>query len=89
MEPSTAAKTTSTQLFGVLYVTLTGMDDTWCPTLGPGPYLALILWWALLTGLAVPRQESLNTSTYTWLPDSFGQALLAKAQRWQDLVDNL
>ncbi|KAJ9064509.1 hypothetical protein DSO57_1029882 [Entomophthora muscae] len=31
--------------------------------------LAPILWWALPTGLAAPRPESPNASTYAWLPD--------------------
>ncbi|KAJ9070982.1 hypothetical protein DSO57_1001756 [Entomophthora muscae] len=35
METPTASKTTSTQLFGVLYITLMGMIDTMVPNSGP------------------------------------------------------
>ncbi|KAJ9072374.1 hypothetical protein DSO57_1028233 [Entomophthora muscae] len=35
MEPPTATKTTFTQLFGVLYITLTEMVDTMVPNSGP------------------------------------------------------
>ncbi|KAJ9048407.1 hypothetical protein DSO57_1035377 [Entomophthora muscae] len=35
MEPTVAAKTTSTQLFGVLYITLTGLVDSVVPNSGP------------------------------------------------------
>ncbi|KAJ9083733.1 hypothetical protein DSO57_1031753 [Entomophthora muscae] len=55
MKTPTAAKTTSTQLFGVLYITLTGIIDTMVPNSGPWSLLgrsvsyiiklALILWW--------------------------------------------
>ncbi|KAJ9064722.1 hypothetical protein DSO57_1027419 [Entomophthora muscae] len=79
MEPPTTAKTMSTQLFGVLYITLMGMVDTMMPNSGPWSLLgqsvsyiiklALILWWALPTFLAVPRPESPNFSSYAWLPE--------------------
>ncbi|KAJ9059130.1 hypothetical protein DSO57_1005633 [Entomophthora muscae] len=62
MDPLTSAKTTSTQLFGVLYITLTGM-------------LAPILWWAFPIGLAVPCPESPNAPTYAWLPDKMGNLI--------------
>ncbi|KAJ9073243.1 hypothetical protein DSO57_1018556 [Entomophthora muscae] len=39
METPTAAKTTSTQLFGVLYINLTGMVDTMVPNSGPWSFL--------------------------------------------------
>ncbi|KAJ9081061.1 hypothetical protein DSO57_1018531 [Entomophthora muscae] len=71
MEPSAAAKTTSTQLFGVLSITLTELIDSMVSNSGPwsllGQSLSYIiklaptLWWALPTGLAVPRPESPNT----------------------------
>ncbi|KAJ9076971.1 hypothetical protein DSO57_1021158 [Entomophthora muscae] len=35
MEPPTATETTSTQLFGVLYITLIGMVDSMVPNSGP------------------------------------------------------
>ncbi|KAJ9061891.1 hypothetical protein DSO57_1016128 [Entomophthora muscae] len=80
LEPTTAAKTTSTQLFGVLYITLTGLVDSMVPNSGPWSLLgqsvsyiiklAPILWWALPTGLAAPHPELPNASTYDWLPDT-------------------
>ncbi|KAJ9055433.1 hypothetical protein DSO57_1003930 [Entomophthora muscae] len=83
METPTAAKTTSTQLFGVLYVTLTGMVDNIVPNSGPWSLLgqsvsyiiklAPIIWWALPSGLAVFCPEPTNASTYTWLPDTVAQ----------------
>ncbi|KAJ9053532.1 hypothetical protein DSO57_1023258 [Entomophthora muscae] len=73
METTTASETTSTQLFGVLYITLTGMVDSMIPTSGPwsllGQSLAPILWWALPTGLAQPCPKTSNASTYAWFPD--------------------
>ncbi|KAJ9069732.1 hypothetical protein DSO57_1015623 [Entomophthora muscae] len=79
LEPPTAAKTTSTQLFGVLYITLTGLVDFMVPNSGPwsllGQFvsyiikLAPILWWALPAGLVTPHPEPLNAETYDWIPD--------------------
>ncbi|KAJ9070575.1 hypothetical protein DSO57_1006625 [Entomophthora muscae] len=79
MEPTTTAETTSTQLFRVLYITLTGLVDSMVPNCAPWSLLGqsvsyiikleLILWWALPTGPAVLCPESTNASTYTWLPD--------------------
>ncbi|KAJ9074710.1 hypothetical protein DSO57_1003766 [Entomophthora muscae] len=78
METPTAAETTSTQLFGVLYITLTGMMDSMIPTSGPWSLLrqsmsyiiklAPILWWALPAGSAQPHPEPPNASTYAWFP---------------------
>ncbi|KAJ9087573.1 hypothetical protein DSO57_1031822 [Entomophthora muscae] len=80
METPTAAETTSTQLFGVLYINLTGMVDTMVPN--PGPWsllgqsvsyiikLAPILWWALPSGPVVFQPKPINASTYAWLPDT-------------------
>ncbi|KAJ9048815.1 hypothetical protein DSO57_1031028 [Entomophthora muscae] len=78
LEP-TAAETTSTQLFGVLYITLTGLVDSVVPNSGPWSLLgqslsyiiklAPILWWALPAGLTAPHPEPPNASTYDWLPD--------------------
>ncbi|KAJ9060941.1 hypothetical protein DSO57_1025573 [Entomophthora muscae] len=80
MEPITTAETTSTQLFGVLYIILTGLMDFMVPNFRPwsllGQFLSYIikltpiLWWALPTGPEVPRPESPNASTYAWLPDT-------------------
>ncbi|KAJ9084895.1 hypothetical protein DSO57_1019399 [Entomophthora muscae] len=64
IETPTAAETTYTQLFGVLYITLKGMADSMVPNSGPWSLLgksmsyiiklAPILWWALPAGLAHP-----------------------------------
>ncbi|KAJ9087230.1 hypothetical protein DSO57_1035170 [Entomophthora muscae] len=80
METPTAAKTTSNQLFGVLYITLTGIVDTMVPNLGPWSLLgqsvsyiiklAPILWWALPSDPAVFCPKPTNASTYAWLPDT-------------------
>ncbi|KAJ9086989.1 hypothetical protein DSO57_1037725 [Entomophthora muscae] len=82
-EPTAAAETTSTQLFGVLYITLIELVDSMVPNSGPwsllGQSLAPILWWALPAGLAAPHPEPPNASTYDWLPDSY-QFTLYQAQ---------
>ncbi|KAJ9049735.1 hypothetical protein DSO57_1021380 [Entomophthora muscae] len=79
-EPPAAAKTTSTQLFGVLYITLTGLVDSMVPNSGPWSLLgqsasyiiklAPILWWALPAGLGAPHPKPPNASAYDWLPDN-------------------
>ncbi|KAJ9056112.1 hypothetical protein DSO57_1036402 [Entomophthora muscae] len=81
VDPPTAMETTSTQLFGVLYITLTGMVDIVVPNSGPWSLLGQsvsyiiklvpILWWALPNGLVVPRLELPNASTYAWLPEKY------------------
>ncbi|KAJ9049318.1 hypothetical protein DSO57_1025740 [Entomophthora muscae] len=80
LEPTAAAKTPSTQLFGVLYITLTGLVDSVVPNSGPWSILrqsvsyiiklAPILWWALPAGLTAPHPKLPNASTYNWLPDT-------------------
>ncbi|KAJ9064068.1 hypothetical protein DSO57_1034316 [Entomophthora muscae] len=80
IEPSTAAETTSTQLFVVLYINLTGLMDSMMPNSGPWSLLGQsvsyiikltpILWWALPTDLAVPFLEPPNASSYAWLPEN-------------------
>ncbi|KAJ9070017.1 hypothetical protein DSO57_1012716 [Entomophthora muscae] len=87
METPTAAETTSTQLFGVLYITLTGMVDSMIPTSGPWSLLgqsmsyiinlAPILWWDLPAGLAQPCPKPSNASTYAWFPDTQANQLEA------------
>ncbi|KAJ9048848.1 hypothetical protein DSO57_1030679 [Entomophthora muscae] len=78
LEPA-AAKATSTQLFGVLYITLTGLVDSVVPNSGPWSLLgrslsyiiilAPILWWALPASLTTLHPKPPNASTYDWLPD--------------------
>ncbi|KAJ9074520.1 hypothetical protein DSO57_1005543 [Entomophthora muscae] len=73
MEPPTAAKTTSTQLFGWkgrLYCaqlrrrSLLGQYVSYIIMLAP------VLWWALSSGPVVPYPESPNASIYSYLPDN-------------------
>ncbi|KAJ9082021.1 hypothetical protein DSO57_1008698 [Entomophthora muscae] len=80
LEPTAAAETTSTQLFGVLYITLTGLLDSMVPNSRPWSLLrgsisyiiklAPILWQALPAGSAAPHPELPNASTYDWIPDN-------------------
>ncbi|KAJ9087391.1 hypothetical protein DSO57_1033793 [Entomophthora muscae] len=82
METPATAKTTSTQLFGVLYITLKGMVDTMVPNSGPWFLLgrsvsyiiklAPILLCALPSGPAVFHPKSTYASIYAWLPDRQG-----------------
>ncbi|KAJ9068760.1 hypothetical protein DSO57_1025340 [Entomophthora muscae] len=86
METPAAAETMSNQLFGVLYITLTGMVDTMVPNSGPWSFLgksvsyiiklAPILWWALPSGPAVFCPDSTNASTYAWLSEIGGPCKL-------------
>ncbi|KAJ9063139.1 hypothetical protein DSO57_1003271 [Entomophthora muscae] len=86
LEPAAAAKTTSTQLLGVLYITLTELVDSMVPNSRPWPLLgqsvsyiiklAPILWWALPAGSAVPHPEPPKASTYNWLPNIHPRLLL-------------
>ncbi|KAJ9074801.1 hypothetical protein DSO57_1002648 [Entomophthora muscae] len=79
LEPTTAAEATSTQMFGAIYITLTGLVDSMVPNSGPWSLLgqsvsyiiklAPILWWALPAGSAAPHPELPNASTYEWFPD--------------------
>ncbi|KAJ9053187.1 hypothetical protein DSO57_1026665 [Entomophthora muscae] len=81
----------STQLFGVLYITLTGLVDSMVPNsrswslLGQSVYyiikLAPILWWASPTGLAAPCPELPSASTYAWLPETKTYTVLKKKGR--------
>ncbi|KAJ9055798.1 hypothetical protein DSO57_1039476 [Entomophthora muscae] len=92
LEPTAAAKTTSTQLFGVLYITLTGLVDSVVPNSRPWSLprqsvsyiikLAPILWWALPAGLAAPHPKLPNASTYNWLPENYGIYWTAANSVW-------
>ncbi|KAJ9054214.1 hypothetical protein DSO57_1017012 [Entomophthora muscae] len=93
MEPPTSAETMSTQLFGVLCITLTVMIDTMVPNSGPWSLLrrsasyiiklAHILRWALPSGLAVLCPKSNNASNYAWLPDKEDQLMNTQEFRQQ------
>ncbi|KAJ9053084.1 hypothetical protein DSO57_1027692 [Entomophthora muscae] len=79
METPATAKTTSTKLFRVLYITLTGMVDAIVPKSRPWSFLGQsvsyiiklepILWWALPSGPTLFCPKSTNASTYALLPD--------------------
>ncbi|KAJ9075440.1 hypothetical protein DSO57_1036155 [Entomophthora muscae] len=88
LKPTAADKTTSTQLFGVIYITLTGLVDSMVPNSGPWSLLgqsvsyiiklAPILWWALSTSLAAPHSEPPNASTYDLIPESLGSDVFSR-----------
>ncbi|KAJ9054067.1 hypothetical protein DSO57_1018483 [Entomophthora muscae] len=81
MKPTAAAKTPSTQLFGVLYITLAGLVDFVVPNSRPCSILgqsvsyiiklAPILWWALPAGSTAPHPKPPNASTFDQLPDRY------------------
>ncbi|KAJ9057704.1 hypothetical protein DSO57_1020039 [Entomophthora muscae] len=81
METPTAAKTMSTQLLGVINITLTGMVDTMVPNSGPWSLLGQsvsyiiklgpILCWTLPSGPAVFQPKPTNASNYAWLSDKY------------------
>ncbi|KAJ9069104.1 hypothetical protein DSO57_1021889 [Entomophthora muscae] len=89
LEPTAATKTTSTQLFRVLYITLTGLVDSVVPNSGPWSLLgqslsyiiklAPILWWALPASSTAPCPEPPNASAYDWLPKTHASFVL---RRW-------
>ncbi|KAJ9052725.1 hypothetical protein DSO57_1031413 [Entomophthora muscae] len=73
-------ESTSTQIFGVMYITLTGLIDSMVPTSKPWAILgkllsyivklAPILWWALPAGLAGGQPASPQEPPTGWIPDS-------------------
>ncbi|KAJ9064560.1 hypothetical protein DSO57_1029340 [Entomophthora muscae] len=78
-EPAAASESTPTQIFGVLYITLTGLIDSIVPSSGPWAILrrsllyivklAPILWWALSSGPAGCPPVSSPEFTTRWIPD--------------------
>ncbi|KAJ9066132.1 hypothetical protein DSO57_1037384 [Entomophthora muscae] len=60
-------KSTSTQIFGVIYITLTRLIDSMVP-------LAPILWWAFPAGPAGRPPVSSQKPPIGWLPDNVTQA---------------
>ncbi|KAJ9066006.1 hypothetical protein DSO57_1013882 [Entomophthora muscae] len=91
LEPPAASKTRSTQLFGLLYITLTVLVDSMVANSGPWSLLgqsvsyiiklAPILWWALPASSATPYPKPSNTSTYDWLPENILQQCLYALHR--------
>ncbi|KAJ9088081.1 hypothetical protein DSO57_1026732 [Entomophthora muscae] len=73
-------ESTSTQIFGVMYITLTGLIDSMVPTSGPWAILgkllsyivklAPILWWALPAGPAGCPPASPQEPPTGWIPDT-------------------
>ncbi|KAJ9058001.1 hypothetical protein DSO57_1017150 [Entomophthora muscae] len=83
-------ESTSTQIFGVMYITLTGLIDSMAPTSRPWAILgkllsyivklAPILWWALPAGPAGRLPASPQEPPTGWVPDSFHLFELIHAQ---------
>ncbi|KAJ9055391.1 hypothetical protein DSO57_1004594 [Entomophthora muscae] len=65
LEPTAAAKTTSTQ-----GLEIGGFRGPQLRTLVLTQAISPILWWALPAGLAAPHPEPPNASTYDWLLDT-------------------
>ncbi|KAJ9065112.1 hypothetical protein DSO57_1023212 [Entomophthora muscae] len=73
-------ESTSTQIFGVMYITLTGLIDSMVPMSGPWAVLgkllsyivklASILWWALPAGPAGRTPASSQEPPTGWIPDT-------------------
>ncbi|KAJ9056150.1 hypothetical protein DSO57_1035978 [Entomophthora muscae] len=73
-------KSTSTQIFGVMYITLTGLIDSMVPASGPWALLGKllsyflklppILWWALPSGPAGFLPTSSQEHPAGWIPDT-------------------
>ncbi|KAJ9060583.1 hypothetical protein DSO57_1029261 [Entomophthora muscae] len=78
-ESVAANESTSTKIFGVMYITLTGLIDSMVPTSGPWAILgkllsyivklAPILWWALPAGPAGRPPASPQEPPVGWIPD--------------------
>ncbi|KAJ9089304.1 hypothetical protein DSO57_1014258 [Entomophthora muscae] len=75
-----ANESTSTQIFGVMYITLTGLIDSMVPVSRPWALLgkllsyivklAPILWWALPAGPAGRLPTSSQEPPIGWIPDN-------------------
>ncbi|KAJ9048956.1 hypothetical protein DSO57_1029430 [Entomophthora muscae] len=78
-ESFAANESTSTQIFGVVYITLTGLIDSMVPVSRPWALLekllsyivklAQILWWALPAGPAGRLPASFQEPPIGWIPD--------------------
>ncbi|KAJ9070452.1 hypothetical protein DSO57_1007913 [Entomophthora muscae] len=79
-EIATTTDATFTQVFVVLYITLTDLVDSMVPKSGPWSLLgsslfyviklAPILWWELLSGLAAPPPMFNSVPTNNWYPET-------------------
>ncbi|KAJ9058354.1 hypothetical protein DSO57_1013203 [Entomophthora muscae] len=75
-------ESTTTQIFGMMYIILTGLIDSMVPVSRPWAVLgkllsyivklAPILWWALPTGPADCLPASSQEPPTGWIPDSYG-----------------
>ncbi|KAJ9081785.1 hypothetical protein DSO57_1011134 [Entomophthora muscae] len=80
-------ESTSTQIFGVMYIILTKLIDSMVPVSRPWAVigkllsyiakLAPILWWALPAGPAGRPPASSQEPPTGWIPDRLGHTLLA------------
>ncbi|KAJ9075651.1 hypothetical protein DSO57_1033893 [Entomophthora muscae] len=69
-ESVAANESTSTQIFGVMCITLTSLIDSMVPVSKPWALLAPILWWALPAGIAGRPPASSQELSTGWIPDS-------------------
>ncbi|KAJ9065202.1 hypothetical protein DSO57_1022124 [Entomophthora muscae] len=81
-ETVTKTDALSTQLFGVLYITLTGLVDC---------MLAPILWWALPSDPTAPLPASNRAPINTWYPEICFQTKLPiflsiLSPRWMSVI---
>ncbi|KAJ9064981.1 hypothetical protein DSO57_1024818 [Entomophthora muscae] len=59
------------KLFGIIFITLTGIIDNIVPAAGPWSWLAPILWWALLTQSVTCQFPNTNKPVdQGWFPES-------------------
>ncbi|KAJ9066579.1 hypothetical protein DSO57_1008215 [Entomophthora muscae] len=89
-ESVAANESTSTHIFGVMYITLTGLIDSMVPVSGPWAVLgklisyivklAPILWWALPAGSAGRPPASSPEPLTGWIPDIIPQSYIGKFQ---------
>ncbi|KAJ9059331.1 hypothetical protein DSO57_1003533 [Entomophthora muscae] len=87
-EFTTINDTTSTQMFGVLYITLTCLVDSMVLNSGPWALLgcslsyiiklAPILWWVLPSVPPVPPPVSNSVSTNNWHPDTKPKLMIGR-----------
>ncbi|KAJ9050515.1 hypothetical protein DSO57_1013754 [Entomophthora muscae] len=76
-------ESSSTQVFGVMYITVTGLIDSMVPTSRPWAVLgkllsyivnlAPILWWALPAGPAGRLPASSQETPTGWIPDTLAR----------------
>ncbi|KAJ9054947.1 hypothetical protein DSO57_1009105 [Entomophthora muscae] len=76
MSPPKLLTDHSSKLFGIVYITLSGMIDTIILTASLWSWLALILWWALpAKNLACVIPENDGLAAQAWIPDTANVSL--------------